>query len=36
LGFQVTGEEHGIGTARLEQVQLVVLHPAGELAQSSS
>jgi hypothetical protein len=35
-GFQVTGKEHDIGTARLERVRLVLLAPAGELAQSSS
>jgi hypothetical protein len=27
-GFQVAGEEHAIGTARLEQVQLVLLAPS--------
>jgi hypothetical protein len=27
-GFQVTGEEHGIGAARLEQVQLMLLAPS--------
>jgi hypothetical protein len=32
-GFHVAGEQLDVGTAGLEQVELVLLAPAGELAQ---